>query len=263
VHDGAGRPPSPSSSARTVFGARLHLAERFAAALADTGVTHGLIGPREVPRLWDRHLVNCAVVEDAFPRAGRVIDVGAGAGLPGLALAIVRPDLEIHLVEPMQRRTEWLAGIIDELGLDNCEVHRGRAEDLHGRLRAPSVTARAVARIDRLARWSFPLLDDGGQLIALKGRTAKEELDAHRAELAELGMVDARITEHGVGVLEEPTVTVDLTVGAVRRPTGKASRRRSSGGRSSGARSSGTRRSRAQPSSPGQGHRSNPRDRRR
>ena len=224
-----------------MFGPRLDVAERFAAALADTGVTYGLIGPREIPRLWDRHIVNCAVVEDAFPGGGRLIDVGAGAGLPGLALAIVRPDLEIHLVEPMRRRTDWLTGVIDELGLDNCEVHRGRAEDVHGRLRAPHVTARAVARIDRLARWSFPLLDDGGRLVALKGRTAREELNAHRDTLVDLGMVDARITEHGAAVLDQPTLTVDLTVGARRPSAGRRSTKRSSGGRSSGTKSRGAR----------------------
>ena len=109
--------PAAPPGAAAVFAERLPLAVRFAEILADTGVSHGLIGPREVPRLWERHLLNCAVVADAFLPDARVVDVGSGAGLPGVALAIVRPDLEVHLVEPMLRRTEWLAGVVAELGL--------------------------------------------------------------------------------------------------------------------------------------------------
>lgn len=203
--------------AARVFGGQLATAEAFAALLADTGVSHGLVGPREVPRLWERHLLNCAVVEDAFPEGARVLDVGSGAGLPGIAIAIVRPDLEVHLVEPMLRRTAWLRQTLAELRLPNCEVHRGRAEDFHGRLTAPFVTARAVARIGTLARWTFPLLGAGGTLVAMKGRTAAAELAAERAELTRLGMVSAVISEHGGRLLEQPTVTLDLTVQRPRR----------------------------------------------
>ena len=130
-HDGSDplSPPAAPSGAAVVFGERLGLAEAFAAELADTGVSHGLIGPREVPRLWDRHLLNCAVIEDAFPGGARLVDVGSGAGLPGLALAIARPDLEVHLVEPMLRRTAWLEGVVRRLALDGVTVHRGRAEE--------------------------------------------------------------------------------------------------------------------------------------
>ncbi len=124
--------PAAPSGAAAVFGERMPLAIRFAEILADTGVTHGLIGPREVPRLWDRHVLNCAVVQDAFPAGAKLVDVGSGAGLPGVALAIVRPDLEVHLVEPMLRRTQWLSGVVEQLGLENVTVHRGRAEDLAG-----------------------------------------------------------------------------------------------------------------------------------
>ena len=186
------------------------LAVRFAEILADTGVTHGLIGPREVPRLWDRHVLNCAVVQDAFPAGARLVDVGSGAGLPGVALAIVRPDLEVHLVEPMLRRTEWLSGVVDELALDNVSVHRGRAEDLAGAVAAPFVTARAVARLDKLARWCVPLLEPGGTLVAMKGRSAAEELSADRRALERLGLVAAAVTEHGGDLLDEPVLTVDL-----------------------------------------------------
>lgn len=186
-------------------------AHRFVEILADTGVSHGLIGPREVPRLWERHLLNCAVIEDAFPAGAKLIDVGSGAGLPGVALAIARPDLDIHLVEPMQRRTDWLTATVTDLSLDNVTVHRGRAEELVGVVSAPWVTARAVARIAKLARWCVPLLDGRGTLVAMKGRSAQEELDADRRDLTKLGLVDAAITEHGAAVLEEPTLTLDLT----------------------------------------------------
>lgn len=186
-------------------------AHRFVEILADTGVSHGLIGPREVPRLWERHVLNCAVIEDAFPEGAKLIDVGSGAGLPGVALAIARPDLDLHLVEPMQRRTDWLTATVADLGLDNVTVHRGRAEELVGVLSAPWVTARAVARIAKLARWCVPLLDGRGTLVAMKGRSAQEELDADRRDLTKLGLVDAAIREHGATVLDEPTLTLDLT----------------------------------------------------
>src|SRR5699024_4842803 len=205
-------PPIAPEGAHRLFGERLPPAEAFAAILADPGVSHGLIGPRGVDILWERHILNCAVIEDSFPTGSRVIDVGAGAGLPGLALAIARPDLELHLVEPMLRRTEWLIEAIADLGLANASVHRGRAEEVHGNLSAPWVTARAVGRIDKLARWCFPLLDPEGTLVAIKGRSAPEELAKAEKALRRLGMVRARVTEHGVGVVSEPTRTLDCRV---------------------------------------------------
>lgn len=204
--------PSPTGGAHRFFGERLPHAEAFAAILADTGVSHGLIGPREVPILWDRHILNCAVIEDAFPEGARLIDVGSGAGLPGVALAIARPDLDVHLVEPMQRRTDWLESTVNEIGLDNVTVHRGRAEDFHGRMSAPYVTARAVARLDKLARWCFPLLEREGQLVALKGRSAEDELAATMKALRKQGLVRAAVTSHGGDVLETPTLTVTCDV---------------------------------------------------
>ena len=206
-------PPAPSAAA-VVFGPHLDLAERFAAILADTGVSHGLIGPREVAILWDRHILNCAVVHPAFPQGVAVVDVGSGAGLPGLALAIVRPDLHLHLVEPMLRRTTWLSTTIAQLGLENCTVHRGRAEELGGVLSAPYATARAVARIDRLARWTFPLLTKGGTLVALKGGTAAEELAAEDKVLRTLGMTAAQVVTYGADLLPVVSTTLQLTVGA-------------------------------------------------
>jgi len=193
------------------------LAVRFVEILADTGVSHGLIGPREVPRLWERHVLNCAVVADAFPEGSRLVDVGSGAGLPGVALAIVRPDLDVHLVEPMLRRTEWLSAVVAELGLDTVTVHRGRAEELVGTVSAPYVTARAVARLDKLARWCVPLLEPAGTLVAMKGRSAAEELAADRPALLRLGMVEAVVSEHGGDLLEEPVLTVDLRFEPKRR----------------------------------------------
>lgn len=210
--------PPPPEGAHRVFGERLPHAEDFARILADTGVSHGLIGPREVPILWERHILNCAVIEDAFPEDARIIDVGSGAGLPGIALAIARPDLEVHLVEPMQRRTAWLESTAAEIGLRTVTVHRGRAEEFHGELSAPFVTARAVARLDKLARWCFPLVNDHGRLVAMKGRSATEELSATTKALRRIGLVEATVTTHGEGVLDDPTVTIDCTVqGRARR----------------------------------------------
>lgn len=204
--------PTPPQSAHRLFGDGIARAEAFASVLADTGVSHGLIGPREVPIIWERHILNCAVIEDAFPEDAEVIDVGSGAGLPGLALAIARPDLTVHLVEPMQRRTDWLQSTVQTLDLDSVQVHRGRAEELHGTLHAPFVTARAVARLDKLARWCLPLLRPGGTLIAMKGRSAPEELEATTRTLRKLGMASAAVTEHGADLLDQPTITVDCTI---------------------------------------------------
>lgn len=205
-----------------------HLAQlaAFAAILADTGVSHGLIGPREVPRLWDRHLLNCAVINDAFPEGAWVLDIGSGAGLPGVALAIVRPDLQLTLIEPMLRRTTWLETTVADLGLSNVEVRRGRAEELHRELAAPFATARAVARLDKLARWTFPLLTAGGMLVAMKGSSAHTELVEDEAVLRRLGMVSAQVNEHGADLLESPVLTVDLVVGESKSAARKARRRR-------------------------------------
>jgi 16S rRNA (guanine527-N7)-methyltransferase len=210
--DGRLLPPPPVGAA-AVFGDRLALAERFTAILADSGVAHGLIGPREVSRLWERHVLNCAVVHSAIPADQTVIDVGSGAGLPGLALAIARPDLHVHLVEPMLRRTSWLSMAVAELALSNVTVHRGRAQEFWGVLSAPVVTARAVARLSDLAAWCLPLLLPGGCLLAIKGSSITEEVEADRAALRRLGSIDEVIESYGDGVVAQETTVLRVTVG--------------------------------------------------
>lgn len=242
--------PEPPDTARRVFGDRLPLAERYVSLLAETGIERGLIGPREAPRLWERHLLNCAVVAELIPqRAGggtRLIDVGSGAGLPGLVLAIARPDLEVHLVEPLARRTAWLEEVLAELaghGLGSVTVHTARAEALWGALSASWVTARAVAGLTQLAAWTLPLLADGGSLLALKGARAREELLTSESELRGLGVVDLGLHVLGGQVLVEPARVVRMTIGRrveVERfraqgssSSGSARRRPDRGGRAS------------------------------
>ena len=190
---------------------RLPLAERYAELLATEGVVRGLIGPREAPRLWDRHLLNCAVLAEVLPKSASVADVGSGAGLPGVVLAIARPDLRVILVEPLLRRTRFLDEVVEALGLQaQVEVVRGRAEDLAGSRTFDVVTARAVAPLDRLARWCLPLVDAKGELIAMKGASARTEVEAARPALTALGCADPVVVELGMEVLAEPTWAVRL-----------------------------------------------------
>ena len=216
--------PAPPPGASDVFGDRLALAEQFTAILADSGVSHGLIGPREVPRLWERHVLNCAVIHPGIPGDQMVIDVGSGAGLPGIALAIARPDLELHLIEPMLRRTNWLSRAVEELGLVNVTVHRGRAEQFWGVLQAPVVTARAVARTSELASWCLPLLLPGGSLLAIKGLSVSEEVETDRPILRRLGAIDEVIESFGQGILDQETTVLRVVMGEqpVRRGGGRA-----------------------------------------
>jgi 16S rRNA (guanine527-N7)-methyltransferase len=182
---------------------RLELAERYAALLTSAGVERGLIGPREVPRLWDRHLVNCALLADALPEGATVCDVGSGAGLPGLVVAIARPDLQITLVEPLLRRTTFLEEAVAALGLDQVEVVRGRADALHGQRRFAAVTSRAVAPLDRLLGWSMPLVEPDGALVAMKGSRAAEEVAAAAPVLADLGCAAPEVVELGAALAAE------------------------------------------------------------
>ena len=191
-----------------MFASRLDLAERFAALLAHDGVVRGLIGPRETPRLWDRHLLNCAVLADYLDDGAEVCDIGSGAGLPGLVLAIRRPDLRVTLVEPLLRRTTFLDEAVDGLGLEHVEVVRARAEELHGRRDFDVVTSRAVAPLGRLLDWSMPLVRQGGQLLAMKGSSVGAEIAASSEELTRYGAGAVEVLIVGDGVIDPPTTAV-------------------------------------------------------
>lgn len=208
-----------AAAAERVFGTRVPLARRYAALLRGPGIERGLLGPREGQRLWERHLLNSAVVAELVPAAVRVVDVGSGAGLPGVPLAVARPDLQVTLVEPMRRRRDFLMECVAELGLEGVAVVGARAEELTGRVEAEVVVARAVARLARLLSWTLPLTAAGGQVLAVKGSTVTEEL-------AELGLPAGRgphsppahwvargaeqieVREAGCGVIDPPAIVV-------------------------------------------------------
>jgi 16S rRNA (guanine527-N7)-methyltransferase len=196
------------SAAQGVFGSRLDVAVAYAELLATHGVTRGLIGPREAPRLWERHLLNCAVLADLVPAGADVADLGSGAGLPGLVLAIRRPDLQVTLVEPLLRRTTFLEEAAGSLGLDNVEVRRGRAEELHGARDFAVVTSRAVAPLPRLLSWSMPLIRTGGLLLAMKGSTAAAEVTGARSDLERWQADDVTVLTVGDDVIDPPTTVV-------------------------------------------------------
>jgi 16S rRNA (guanine527-N7)-methyltransferase len=201
-----------------VFGGALDRAVAYAELLATEGTARGLIGPHEVQRLWERHLLNSAVVGELLPAGARVVDVGSGAGLPGIPIALVRPDVDMTLLEPLARRVAFLEECRDRLGLP-VTVRRGRAEegpvrrDLGG---VDTVTARAVAPLDRLAGWCLPLLRPGGTLLAVKGETAEDELAAAGPALRRAGAGSARVVRCGVGTVDPPSTVVAVTRGTVR-----------------------------------------------
>jgi len=205
--------PSAPPVARGVFSAALPLAERYAALLADAGTVRGLIGPREVPRLWERHLLNCALVTDLVAPGASVCDIGSGAGLPGLVMAIRRPDLSVTLVEPLQRRTSFLDEVVAELALTNVEVVRARADALHGKRTFDVVTSRAVAPLDRLAGWSLPLVGLGGSFLAMKGSSVQAEVDAASSAIVAAGGTLTGIEVLGGDVLDPPVRVVRVVKG--------------------------------------------------
>jgi 16S rRNA (guanine527-N7)-methyltransferase len=206
-------PPPPPAEAAEVFGAALDTARRFAELLATNGVTRGLIGPRETSRLWDRHLLNCAVVADLVSDDGELVDIGSGAGLPGIVLAMLRPHVRVILLEPMLRRSVFLGECVDRLGLANATVVRGRAEDMAGVIRADIATARAVAPLDRLAGWAAGVLRPGGQILAIKGESAAEELTAAGPVLSRLGARSAEVLRVGHGRVVSATTVVRVVIG--------------------------------------------------
>lgn len=188
----------------------------YAELLAGPGTERGLIGPREIPRIWDRHILNCAVVADPalglIPPGSVVADVGSGAGLPGLVWALARPDISVVLVEPLLRRATFLTEAVTQLGVsDRVVVIRARAEDLPGNPEwagADVVTARAVAAMDKLVGWTLPLARRGGTLVALKGASAQEEVDAAAGVLAAAGVVEVEVRTVGEGVVDPLTTVV-------------------------------------------------------
>ncbi|GAC54454.1 16S rRNA (guanine(527)-N(7))-methyltransferase RsmG [Gordonia amicalis] len=201
---------TPPDTADVVFGERKDLAEGYWRILATDGIDHGLMGPREVPRLWDRHILNCAVIEELIDEDEKVFDIGSGAGLPGLPLAIARPDVSITLIEPLLRRSTFLERAVETLGLENVRVVRGRAEERSVRAEvglADVVTSRAVAPLERLSKWSAPLVRAGGRMIAIKGSSAAEEIERDRALVGRSGISDLRVVTCGE-VLETPTTVV-------------------------------------------------------
>jgi 16S rRNA (guanine527-N7)-methyltransferase len=201
--------PEPAAAER-IFGDRIELARRFTAALGEHGEERGLIGPLEPPRLWTRHVLNSAVIAPLFD--GRVGDVGSGAGLPGLVLAIARPDVQWVLIEPMERRIAWLAEQVESLGLDNVELIRARAEDWRGGPTLDAVTARAVSALRTLVPITAPLVRNGGELVLLKGASAANEIEAAEKQLRKFRVTEARVEVVGEGLLDEPTRVIRATV---------------------------------------------------
>lgn len=199
------------AAAVDLFGANIGTARAFARNLADEGEKRGLIGPLELPRLWSRHILNCAIVAPLL-RPGRVGDVGSGAGLPGLVLAIARPDVSFVLIEPMERRVAWLNDQVSALGLENVEVNRSRAEDV--RLAEPldQVTARAVSAFRTLIPLTAPLVRPGGELVLMKGAGAAAEVEAAAKAVRKYKLTDVEVITLGDGVLDEVTRVIKATV---------------------------------------------------
>jgi 16S rRNA (guanine527-N7)-methyltransferase len=197
-------------AAAALFGSRLDRAQRYAQILAGAGVERGLLGPREVDRLWDRHILNSAAVAELFDSNDRIADIGSGAGLPGIPLALARPDLRLTLIEPLLRRSEFLREVVDDLGLE-ITIVRGRAEDRSVRQQVgemDAVVSRAVASLDKLTKWSLPLLRPDGRMVAIKGERAEEEIREHRRVMTSLGAVDVRVMRCGADYLDPPVTAV-------------------------------------------------------
>lgn len=205
-------PPPPPVAAR-IFGSTLAAAEQYARLLAGPGAARGLIGPHEIPRLWDRHLLNSAVIAELVPRPCSLVDLGSGAGLPGIVLALLLPDVDVTLLEPMQRRVTFLTECVAALGLANATVLRGRAEDWAGKLAADAVTARAVAPLARLAPLALGLVRPGGIVLAIKGAGAGQEVAAARRALRRAGAAEVAVVQAGRGKVDPAATVVRLTAG--------------------------------------------------
>lgn len=200
------------AAAATLFGDRIDVARSFTNELARRGEELGLIGPLELPRLWTRHILNSALLAPLLEARGRVADVGSGAGLPGLVLAIARPDVHLTLIEPMERRVDWLTTEAERLGLDNVDVVRARAEDVADDIVVDQVTARAVSALSKLIPLTAPLVRSGGQLILMKGARVEDEMEKARKVILRTHLTDVEVLELGVGVVEETTRVFRATV---------------------------------------------------
>ena len=199
--------------ASMIFGQVAPKAAQYARLLAGPGVDRGLIGPNEIPRLWERHLLNCAVVAGLVPTPCSLVDLGSGAGLPGIVLALLLPDAEVTLLEPMAKRAAFLEECVIELGLGNASVRRARAEELAGTLMVDVVTARAVAPLGRLAAMAVRLLRPGGIVLAIKGAKAAQEVEAARDALSRLAVRHVEVLSAGSGKVDPAATVVRLTAG--------------------------------------------------
>jgi 16S rRNA (guanine527-N7)-methyltransferase len=211
-------PPEPPPAAAALFGPALPAAVRYAGLLAGSAVERGLIGPAEAARIWDRHLLNCAVVASLVPERCVLADLGSGAGLPGIVLAMLRPECEVLLVESMARRAAFLSECVTELALPRVQVLRGRAEDLAREVSADVVTARAVAPLGRLAGWAVGLCRPGGTVLAIKGAGARDEAALAAPELRRLGVTDLEVLQVGSGEVDPPATVVRFRAPARRHP---------------------------------------------
>ncbi|MBV7294340.1 16S rRNA (guanine(527)-N(7))-methyltransferase RsmG [Corynebacterium sp. TAE3-ERU12] len=212
-HENAPLPSPDDSLIADTFGERAQLAHRYHQWLAEEATVRGLIGPREVPKLWDRHILNSVLVSEVIPDDARVADIGSGAGLPGIPLALARPDVHVTLIEPLLRRTTFLNEVVEDLGLDNVTVVRGRAEDkavLESVGKFDVVTSRAVAPLGKLAKWSLPLVKRGGVMAALKGSSAQEEIARDAKDIKKAGGGAAAIVELGDSTDATPTYAVHI-----------------------------------------------------
>jgi 16S rRNA (guanine527-N7)-methyltransferase len=205
--------PEPPAEAVSVFGAALPAAEQYVRMLAGPGVAWGLLGPREVPRLWTRHVLNCAALTDLVPSPSTLVDLGSGAGLPGIVLALLLPDVQVTLLERMERRAKFLTQCVADLGLGNASVLRASAEEVARRVNADVVTARAVAPLDRLAGLAAALVRPGGLILAIKGATADQEVAEARPVLRRLGMREVAVVRVGDGKVDRAATVVRLIAG--------------------------------------------------
>ena len=218
-HDEVSAAPN---AANTLFGSGLQGARRYAEILAGAGVERGMIGPREVDRIWDRHLLNSVAIAELLEPTARVADIGSGAGLPGIPLALARPDLRVTLIEPLLRRSEFLCEVVEELEID-VTIVRGRAEEAAVREQVgemDAVVSRAVASLDKVTKWSLPLLRSDGQMLAVKGERAEEEVLEHRRVLTSLGAIDVGVMKCCADYLDPPATVV---VARRRTPVGRRS----------------------------------------